>query len=186
VASSDPGADVLDQECAPATIWVARCLRAGAGWAQSFRPSTTPLAAVALDIRDVPMRGDSMRVCVRAGLLTGQVLAEARVFVTQDGWARFAFDPEIGVELDQTYTIQLIGSGAWWACSDTDPYARGFAFNCGAEILPVRDFNFRTYAPAEHWQQMGWSEWKRRLVPGGSGAQERGSTKSRVDGGRAR
>jgi hypothetical protein len=72
-----------------------------------------------------------------------------RPFVTADGWVRFAFDPPIGVEMGSDYSIEWIGTGAWWACSDANPYGRGFAFNCGGGILPERDFNFRTYAPAQ-------------------------------------
>lgn len=183
--ASDPVGEVLDQESAVVTDSRARCLESGAGMVQSFRPTSTPLAAVALDIRAVPPPGDSLRVRVRAGL-HGRVLGKSQVFVTADGWVRFAFDPPIGVDMGSDYAIEWIGGGAWWACSEADPYARGFAFNCGGEILPRRDFNFRTYAPAAHWRQIGWSEWKTRMASSGSGAQERGSTKSRVDGGRAR
>jgi hypothetical protein len=184
--ASDPAGDVLDQESAVVTHARARCLVRDAGLAQSFRPTATPLAAVALDIRAVPPPGDSVRVRLRTGATRGRVLGKSQAFVTADGWVRFAFDPPIGVEMGSDYVIEWIGTGAWWACSEANPYRRGFAFNCDGGILPARDFNFRTYAPAQHWEQLGWSAWKMRMAPGGSGVQERGSTKSRVEGGRAR
>jgi hypothetical protein len=181
VAAADPLIDVIDQENAPATAARSRCDGGDRSLWQAFCPRATPLSAVALDVRDVPAAGESALVQLRAGAPDGPVLGGARAVIAADGWVRFVFAAALPIELDGYYVIEWVRPRGWWAQRNDDPYARGEAYDCAGEVLAFTDFNFRTYAPAAHWQATTWSAIKRRL-----GRHERGSTSIRVDGGKAR
>ncbi len=173
-----PGApaEVLDQENAPATDGYSRCAAAG-GLFQSFQPQFTPLAACALDIRDVPVGGEAIHVRVHAGAPEGIVLAEATVLATAAGWAVAAFSPPLDVVPGTDYVIEWVQPRSWWAFGFGDPYPRGEAYNCGGALYFDRDFAFRTYAPPVHMESRSWSSIK--LILSGSQPQHRNAPLAR-------
>lgn len=157
--------DVLDQHNDRATAFRSRCEGAARSLSQVFRPAATPLAAIALEVRDVPTLGDRMHVRVRLGWPGGPILTEAHVDVATAGWVRFDFAEPLLVELDASYVIEWVEPRSWWACGFDDPYERGEAYNCGGQLLPDQDFNFRTWAPRTHWESRTWSDLKLRFAP---------------------
>lgn len=158
-------ADVLDQENAPVTDGYSRCAAAG-GLFQSFQPQFTPLAACALDIRQVPAGGEVIHVRLHTGAPEGAVVAEASVLATSDGWTIATFDPPLDVTPGADYVIEWVQPVSWWAFGFGDPYPRGEAYNCGGNLYVDRDFAFRTYAPPKHVESWSWSSLKRILSDG--------------------
>jgi hypothetical protein len=164
-AAADPATDVLDQQNAGLTVAHARCADAGRSLYQAFRPRATPLVAIAIEAREVPLAGDTAHLRIRAGAPDGPVVGETHVAIpAAGGWVRAEFTNELLVELDGYYVIEWVNPTAWWACRDDDPYARGEAYNCAGAVMPYRDFNFRTWAPATHWELRTWGQLKRRLA----------------------
>lgn len=163
-AAADPATDVLDQRNDVPTGFRSRCDGAGRSLFQAFRPGATPLAALAIEARDVPAGGERARLRVRAGSPSGPILGEAHADIAADGWIRFDFTDALVVQLDHYYLIEWVEPQSWWACRDDDPYRRGEAYNCGGVVLPDRDFNFRTWAPKTHWESRTWGDVKRRLA----------------------
>lgn len=155
---------VVDQECAAATSVWRRCGGTGRSLFQGFMPRFTPLAGVALDIRQVPASGETIHVRVRAGWTQGPVVAEAVALVTADGWMRFDFAEPVAVNPGRDYVLEWVEPQAWWAVAEGNRYARGEAYNCGETILPLDDYNFRTFAPEAHVEFRTWAEVKAILA----------------------
>jgi len=153
-------ADVLDQENAAASFAWRRCGGTGRSLFQSFMPRFTPLAAVALDIREVPAEGEMAHIRVRIGWTQGAVIAETVAAVTADGWTRFAFVEPVAVKPGTDYFIEWVQPRSWWAVASGNPYPRGEAYNCGEILLALDDYNFRTFAPAARVESRPWAEVK--------------------------
>jgi hypothetical protein len=162
-AACDPATDVLDQRNEAPTALRSRCDGAARSLFQAFRPAASPLAALAIEARDVPATGERLHLRVRAGSPWGPILGEAHAEITTDGWVRVDFASALALQLDDYYLIEWVEPRSWWACRDDDPYRRGEAYNCAGTLLPNRDFNFRTWAPQAHWESRTWSDLKRRL-----------------------
>lgn len=158
--------EVVDQECAATTSVWRRCGGTGRSLFQGFVPRFTPLAAVALDIRQVPPGGERVRVRVRAGWTQGPVVAEAVAAVTAAGWMRFAFAEPVVVHPGRDYVLEWVEPQAWWAVAEGNRYRRGEAYNCGETILPLDDYNFRTFAPEARVEFRTWAEVKAILAGG--------------------
>ena len=127
-------------------------------------PRFTPLAGVALDIREVPAGGDAVHVRVRAGWTRGPVVAEAVAAVTAEGWLQIVFAEPVAVNPGNDYVLEWVEPQAWWAVAVGNPYRRGDAYNCGETILPLDDYNFRTFAPAIRVEFRTWAEVKAILA----------------------
>jgi len=161
--SSPARADVLDQENAPPTLGWTGCSTPTGNLFQSFEPRFTPLSAVEIDVRDVPMTGETATFRLHTGAPEGEVVAEVTVRIEKAGWTRIPFDSVLAVTTRHDYVIEWMHPVSRWASSFGDPYPRGEAYNCGGSLLFDTDFSFRTYAPDQHVEDVSWTHAKRRL-----------------------
>jgi hypothetical protein len=127
---------------------------------QEFQPSLGLLEAVDVYLDTQNSAAATITLMVRAGTLTGTVLATATVSVpgnTQPGFVHFAFN-SVGVTPGSTYVIQLVqvaGVIVRWHDSDANPYGKGEALVDNNVPLPSIDMAFRTYGSTPNSSPVG-------------------------------
>lgn len=126
----------------------ASCGTAMASLYQSFTPVQTPLIAVELrtsSTTGVGGNAGNSTVRIRLGAPDGAILAETTTALAPD-WFRVEFGGPGGVAVTpgQLYLIEWVEPPSWFI-TVSDTYPGGTSYGCTANLIPSRDFCFRTY-----------------------------------------